>query len=142
MSRKFTVKGFNEETYEIKPHLKLVKVRDVMFGKCHNIGISFTYRDDGNEMPFANFTLSFGEFIGMKNCAYVDTNNCWFADEILETGIAIDTGLTKTSGFCMYPLWQFDEDFLKSVDAKTYMEYSDEYEKHMREYMADEDDED
>ena len=54
-------------------------------------------------MPFANFTLNFCEFIGMKNCAYVDTNNCWFADELLETGIAQNTGFTKISGYCKYP---------------------------------------
>ena len=141
MLKTFTVKGFDKE-FEIKPHLKLVTVTDFIDGKQHNISISFTYKEDGNELPFANFTLNFGEFIGLKNCAYVDTNNCWFADEILETGIAVDTGLTKISGHCKYPLWQFDEDFLKSVNEEMYRKYSDEYDQYMKEYMADEDDED
>ena len=90
MHTKFIISGFNDEKYEITPHLKLVEVTDFMGKKQHNIGVSFTHIEDGAKMPFANFTLNFGEFIGMKNCAYVDTNNCWFADEILETNIAVD----------------------------------------------------
>ena len=93
--------------------------------------------EDGAEMPFANFTLNFGEFLGMKNCAYVDTNNCWFADEILETGIAEDTGLTKISGFCKYPLWSFKEEFLEAVDKEVYQKYSDEYDGYMKSIMPD-----
>lgn len=141
MKRTFTVKGFNKE-FEITPHLKLVTVTDFIDGKQHNIGISFTYKEDGNELPFANFTLNFGEYIALKNCAYVDTNNCWFADEILETGIAVDTGLTKISGYYKYPLWQFNEDFLESVNEELYRKYSDEYDQYMKEYMADEAEED
>ena len=45
---------------------------------------------------------NFGEFIGMKNAAYVDTNNCWFADELLEKDGAerksVSVG-TTSSGF-------------------------------------------
>jgi len=138
MHTKFVISGFNDEKYEITPHLKLVEVTDFMGKKQHNIGVSFTHIEDGAKMPFANFTLNFGEFIGVKNCAYVDTNNCWFADEILETNIAVDIGFTKYSGFCKYPLWQFKEDFLKSVDAKIYQQYSDEYDNYMKEAMPNE----
>ena len=113
MQNKFTISGFNNKSFEITPHLKLVDVTDFMGEKQHNIGLYFTHIEDGAEMPFANFTLNFCEFIGMKNCAYVDTNNCWFADELLETGIAQNTGFTKISGYCKYPLWQFKEEFLK-----------------------------
>ena len=105
MQTKFIVSGFNDEKFELTPHLRLIEVTDFMGEKMHNISLNFTHMEDGAEMPFANFTLNFGEFIGMKDCAYVDTNNCWFADEILKTGIAEDTGLTKISGFCKYPLF-------------------------------------
>ena len=104
----------------------------------HNISLSFTYEDDGYEQPFANFTLNFGEFIGMKNSAYIDTNNCWFSDEILQTGIAEDTGLYKFSGMCKYPLWQFKEEFLKSVNEDLYLQYSKEYDEYMSEYAPSE----
>ena len=100
MQTKFIVSGFNDEKFELTPHLRLIEVTDFMGEKMHNISLNFTHMEDGAEMPFANFTLNFGEFIGMKDCAYVDTNNCWFADEILKTGIAEDTGLTKAANLC------------------------------------------
>lgn len=139
MQTKFTISGFNEKKFEITPHLNLAEVTDFMGEKHHNISLSFTHTEDGNEMPFANFTLNFGEFIGVKNCAYVDTNNCWFADEILQTGIAEDTGLTKLSGMCIYPLWSFKEEFLNAVDNEVYQRYSDEYDEYMKAMMPSED---
>ena len=137
MKNKFKIKGFNGKEIELKAHLHLVKVTDFMSKKLHNIGISFTSNEDGIEEPFATFTLNFAEFIGMKNAAYVDTNNCWFADELLEKGIAKDTGLYKVSGMCRYPLWQFTEEFLKAVNEEVYKKYSDEHDKYMREAMPD-----
>lgn len=138
MQTKFIISGFNDKKFEITPQLKLVEVIDFLGEKLHNLGLSFTHIEDGNEMLFANFTLNFAEYIGVKNCAYVDTNNCWFADEILETGIAEDTGLTKISGFCKYPLWKFKEEFLEAVDKEVYQKYSDEYDEYMKSQMPDE----
>ena len=136
MQTKFTISGFNDEKDELTPHLRLIEVTDFMGERMHNISLNFTRMADGAEMPFASFTLNFGEFLGMKNCAYVDTNNCWFADEILQTGIAEDTGLTKRSGYCEYPLWQFREEFLKAVGEEVYQKYSDEYDNYMKEAMG------
>ena len=138
MQTKFEISGFNLDKYEITPHLTLVDVTDFMGEKMHNLSISFTHIEDGAEMPFANFTLNFGEFIGMKNSAYIDTNNCWFADEILQTGVAQDTGLTKISGFCKYPLWVFKEEFLEAVDKGVYQQYLNEFDGYMKARMPSE----
>lgn len=41
--------------------------------------------------------------------AYIDTNNCPWAEEFLkENGIAEFTGRTRRSGYCVYPLYKFD----------------------------------
>ena len=74
----------------------------------------------------------------MKNSAYIDTNNCWFADEILQTGVAQDTGLTKISGFCKYPLWVFKEEFLEAVDKGVYQQYLNEFDGYMKARMPSE----
>lgn len=131
----FEISGFNDKKIKIKPYLYLVEVRDFKQEKQNNIGLRFTYINNGIQMPFSNFTVNFGEYIGMKNCAYVDTNNCWYADEILNTGIAEDTGLTKLSGFRKYPLWSFKEEFLEKVDKEVYQKYSDEYDEYMKAQM-------
>lgn len=76
---------------------------------------------------YAVLTASFGEFIGLKDCAYIDVNNCPFADQLLAQGIAESTPYTKQSGFCTYPLWHFNGDFLKDIGASNYEKYSAGY---------------
>jgi len=130
-SQVFKVHDFSGKEIEIYPRLMLVEVKDFMGEIHHNIGLGFDFEEDGQKMPFASFTVNFGEYIGMKDCAYIDTNNCYFAKSILDTGIATDTGLTKQSGFCTYPLWHFNKDFLMSVDEAKYEAYSNEYDEYM-----------
>ena len=76
-------------------------------------------------------TKSFGEFIGLKNSAYVDINNCPFAPQLLNRGFAKDTGLYKESGFCSYPLWTFDETVLKETGGEKYERYARAYDEYM-----------
>lgn len=116
---------------ELHPKLDLIEVKDFMGETHHNLYIGFDYYEDGAKLPYADFTVSFGEYIGMKNCAYVDTNNCRFADAILKTGIATDTNLTKQSGFWEYPLWIFKPEFLSDIGKEKYEIYSKEYDKYM-----------
>ena len=81
-------------------------------------------------------TKNFGEFIGYKNTAYIDLNNSPFATELLQKGFAVDTGFHKDSGFCKYPLWEFKEEFLKQMGEEKYKQYSDEYDKYMKEMFS------
>lgn len=76
-------------------------------------------------------TKSFEEFIGLKNSAYVDINNCPFAPQLLNRGFAKDTGLYKESGFCSYPLWTFDETVLKETGGEKYERYARAYDEYM-----------
>lgn len=94
---------------------------------------------DGEELmePFAMLTKSFGEFISIKNAAYIDINNCPFSAELLSLNIAKDTGLSINSGFCSYPLWQFNEEFLKDIGEENYELYSTEFDKHMQLFSPD-----
>ena len=73
--------------------------------------------EEGNREIYTVLTVNMGEFISAKNCTYIDTNNNPFADQLLKMGFCSDTGFTKQSGFCTYPLWEFDEGFLKEIDV-------------------------
>ena len=99
-------------------------------------GIAIQAYRDGE--PYSTLTTNlysrmgeFCEMIGIKNAAYVDLNNNPWATQLLESGVAKDTGFTKQSGFCEYPLWQFNEDWLKSlkpiVEDRTYDDYEAKY---------------
>lgn len=81
-------------------------------------------------------TKNFCEFIGYKNTAYIDLNNSPFATELLQKCLAQDTGFYKESGYCKYPLWEFKEEFLKQIGEEKYKQYSDEYDKYMKEMFS------
>ena len=130
MDNSFKITNSSGEV-EIYPKLALIEVKDFMGEIHHNLHIRFDYEEDGARLPYADFTVSFGEYIGMKNCAYIDTNNCRFADVILQSGVATDTGLTKQSGFWEYPLWIFKPEFLSSIGKEQYEIYSKEFDNYM-----------
>ena len=116
------------------PRVELYSVTDFMGKEMPGLAVVL---DQLGETPaeteeYAVLTVSFGEFIGMKNSAYIDTNNCYFAQQILKQGVAKDTGLTKSSGFCEYPLWQFKEDFLREIGGANYEEYARQFDAYMR----------
>ncbi len=132
------IKNHFGQTVLVEPKVQLYEVQDFMGQPMHGLAVTLNCAD-GEEAgePFANLTVSFGEFIGTKNCAYVDMNNCTFAPQLLAMGIAEDTGCTKHSGFCEYPLWHFKEDFLKEIGGENYQKYSDEYDCYMENAFGD-----
>ena len=63
------------------------------------------------EMESGYDVISVNLYSGMqdKQMAYVDTNNILEIDKwLVENGIAEDTGVRTVSGFCTYPLLQFN----------------------------------
>ncbi len=121
------------DTIVVEPELMLYTAYDFMGNKMPILGIQlYSYDEDGLREPYATLTTNFCEFISAKDCAYIDTNNNSFAAQLLEMGICQDTGFTKQSGFCTYPLWKFDTDFLKEIDVHGLY---DTYEKKFDKYM-------
>ena len=120
---------------KVKPSVELYAVKDFTGKEMSGLAIRLT--DAETLEPFMMLTKSFGEFIGIKNAAYIDTNNCPFANQLFEKGIARDTGLKKTSGRCEYPLWIFNKDFLLEHGAENYQKYSDAYDEYMNPYTSE-----
>ncbi len=137
-NRKIKIKDYYGEEITINPKFIRYSVTDFMGRKMTIPGISLTVDTSEGEEPFAVLTKSFGEFIGMKDSAYIDTNNCAFADTFVDLGIAQPTGLTKESGFCSYPLWKFDEEFLKQIGGEEYEQYSKAFDEYMGESYEEE----
>ncbi len=139
-NKSLKIKDFFGNEVEVTPHLFLYQVTDYM-GKTQTIpGINLTINTGQIEEPYATLTKSFGEFIGIKNCAYMDLNNCPFAITLLDLGIAKDTGYSKESGFCSYPLWVFKEDFFEEIGGEKYEQYSKDYEEAMHPSFDEDDD--
>ena len=73
------------------------------------LAVKMDYLDDEFNcwMPFATLTVNLGRM--NYGYAYVDTNNCPWAEEfIAENGLGEPTGKTCCSGFCVYPLYKFN----------------------------------
>ena len=127
----------------LRPRVELYSVKEALMGKeMPGLAIALDEVSDEPDLQYAVLTVSFGEHIGIKNAAYIDTNNCSFARQLLDKGIAIDTGLTKNSGFCSYPLWVFDENFLREHGSENYEKYSEAFDEYQKGFEFDEDDED
>lgn len=134
----FNIKDYFGSQVTVEPSVELYSVRDFMGKELPGLAVELNEVDsDGIKTPYTMLTTSFGEFISIKNAAYIDTNNCPFAEQLLEQGIAQPTGLTKSSGFFQYPLWIFNEDFLKEHGGESYQKYSDEFDSYIN--QGDED---
>lgn len=136
----YRIKDFMGNEFTVRPRLELVSVRNFMGQEMPGLAIALDdISGDGAPEQYCCLTVSFGEFIGLKNCAYIDVNNCDFADQLLEQCLAQDTGFTKHSGMCEYPLWAFDEQTLREMGQENYEKYDTEYRRYMESFVSDED---
>lgn len=124
--KKFVITDISGEKVELTGELVLHAVEDFMGEEKVHIGLQL----HSEEGPYAMLTVSFGEMIGIPNTMYVDTNNCYWAHELLEQDLAQDTGLTKSGGFCSYPLWLFNEEYLKAIGGEKYQQYIKQYDEY------------
>ena len=71
----------------------------------------------GFEEPLARLTVNLQDYKNLKdNQAFIDTNNCPWAEEFLkENKFAKPTGIMGHSGYCVYPLYEFDLEELNAV---------------------------
>lgn len=68
------------------------------------------------EGPFARLTVNIADsdLFANENRAFVDLNNCpWVEDFIEENKLGEFVGIWGSSGFCTYPLYEFDLGKLK-----------------------------
>lgn len=131
--RELTITNLFGTAVTLWPKVELYSVTDFMGREMPGLAVELYQfdKESGELEPYACLTTSFGEFIGIKNSAYIDTNNCPFAEQLLTQGIAEPTGLSKTSGFCQYPLWVFKEEFLQEVGGEKYQVYSKVFDQYM-----------
>lgn len=83
-----------------------------------SLAIEVLYHDEEYDcdMPFARLTVNLNDKNLKPNQAYVDTNNTGNLIDYLEAeGVAKFAGVCKPSGYCLYPLYEFDELFLKTI---------------------------
>lgn len=84
--------------------------------KYANNGNLAVVANDKDGFPYAAITVNLVEWKLDDNCAYVDTNNCpWAEDFLRKYDIAYPTGDYRISGFCVYPMYLFSPIKLKRI---------------------------
>lgn len=64
--------------------------------------------------PFAKLTVNLPEWTLPNDKAFVDTNNCPWAEKFIsDNKLGRPTGITGTSGYCTYPQYRFYMEKLK-----------------------------
>lgn len=124
--------------YTLIPELRLYDAYDILTGTNRPlIAIQLHFIDE--EMarePFAMLTINFGEYIGVHNAAYIDTNNLGnnITDWLEEIGAGHKTQLTKQSGFCEYPFFIFNDDFLTKIEdnGQCFAKYNKSFDEYTR----------
>ena len=88
---------------------------------CGNTDVTIetaNYANNGNlaiqlwceDGPYATLTVNLNHKC-KSNCAFVDTNNCPWAEEfIYRYALGVPTGDMQASGWCIYPEYEFDLD--------------------------------
>ena len=69
--------------------------------------------DEGYWDDFATLTINPGMWLNENEAAVDVNNNPWAVDFIAENQIGEPTGEAVISGFCSYPVYRFNEEFLK-----------------------------
>ena len=66
-------------------------------------------KEDGEDEQFDVITTCLPWGCADKSHAYIDTNNCSWAEKMLKQHrIAKDTDIWERSGYCTYPLYEFN----------------------------------
>ena len=74
----------------------------------NSLYVGMTTAGDGFPEPYGDVTVNLLSSVP-PYCAFVDTNNMpELEDFLVKNGIAEFTGLTQKSGYCSYPLYQFN----------------------------------
>ncbi len=84
-----------------------VQVRKAQYWDNKNLAIELF---DPEEGPFARLTVNLGKKLP-DNQAYVDVNNCPWAERFIEeNGLGEHQDKFGISGYCVYPLYEFNMD--------------------------------
>ena len=110
----------------LKPRVELYDTRDYMGKQMPGLAIVLDEVDQKENVTeqYAVLTVSFGDFLALKNCAFIDTNgDPDFPVWLIRNGLAIPTGVLQRSGFCEYPEYRFRADRLQELDPDGYASY-------------------
>ncbi|WP_407414241.1 DUF4313 domain-containing protein [Methanobrevibacter sp.] len=84
-----------------------------------NNSLAVMLEDSTDGSPFGVLTVCLPHEFTPDGCAYVDTNNCPWAEEFIkENQLGDKLEFTAQSGFCTYPLYRFNLNKIQAVNME------------------------
>ena len=84
-----------------------------------SLAVEMVANGDGEWEPWATLTVNLG--LGNAYRQFIDTNNCPWATEFLESnGLAKPMGIEMPSGYCTYPMYEFTSKFFDECAGEEY----------------------
>ena len=123
MNGDMVIRNFSEDKIPVE-----VYIEGITRGSGQ-LSVGLLCEEDGFKMPYATITKDMGVETNPAAC-FIDTNNVPEAESFLvKYDLAYPTGHRAESGFCLYPLYQFDIDKLSELsgtDVKAFLKLSEE----------------
>lgn len=84
--------------------------------KCLAIQIMCTEEGEEYSEPFCMLTVNLASG-AEEGCAYIDINNCPkdLIQMLIDEEIMWYTDIDRMSGYCIYPMFRFSDEWLKSI---------------------------
>ena len=96
-------------TYVVKTEFGDYRVKVVSDNYLNKGALAVLLLEEESGEEFAVLTVNI-DGVAENNFSYVDTNNNkWAVEFIEENKLGVDTGGVGFSGYCVYPLFKFDE---------------------------------
>jgi len=114
----YQLKSWYGGTYTVSPWIN-------MYANDNNLYLGLNCKDESGEFwePFGDVTVNIAKLPYLYSA--IDTNNN--GDSIVqfleENGFGTLTPFTQPSGFCVFPVFLFNEDKLRQIDPKAFAEY-------------------
>lgn len=106
-------------------HTSTVTVRVNSYLHNKNLYVGLTLHEDGYPEPFGDMSVNIDDLPPFS--AALDTNNLPHVAEFVEReGLAKPTGINLSSGYCQYPVYQFDPEALRALDPGGCAQYERE----------------
>ena len=109
------MKTLSLQTYGTKHRLAIYIDKYISNG---NLAILLLEKVDGHYEPFADLTTNTGLLMPADNFAVVDTNNCSWAERLIERYGLGEFESVTCSGYCRYPVYSFNMDKLKEYEIE------------------------
>ena len=109
-------------SYSVTPYIDTYANNDNLY-----LGFYYFDKEDKEWAPFCSATVNTISLPYMEAAIDVNNNGPKLLDFLEANGFGERTPFTVSSGFCVFPIFHFNEDKIREIDPKVFAEYRKAY---------------